>query len=386
MKGKSTEDTVVALTEYLYENLNSKRHSIAVFIDFAKAFDTVDHCIMLNKLEAYGIRGLALDLFRSFLSNRNHTVKMNNSISAPKSLNIGLPQGSQLAPLLFLLYINDLANISDNFYPLLYADDTTLCFSGLSQYALFNLVNSELSKFYLWTLANRLTINIGKTNYMLISNRAPNGPEYDLSINQRRLECQENVRFLGVIIDHRLKFNAHISYISDKLSKSVGVLNSMKTFVPYPVLKSLYYSFLYPYIYYCIAIWGGTYSVHLHPLRITQKRAVRAICNEPYRAPSNPIFIRTEILKLDDVYKFKICDFLLRNDLFDSYHRTHSHSTRHRSNLLPMYQRLTSCQKSINFAGPLIWNLLPESVKNSESRPVFKRNFKINMLNSYANS
>ena len=140
------------------------------------------------------------------------------------------------------------------------------------------------------------------------------------------------------------------------------------------------------YIYYCIAVWGGTYSVHLHPLRIIQKRAVRAICDEPYLAPSNPLFIRTEILKLDDVYKFKICDFLLKNDLIDFYHRSHSYPTRHRSNLLPVHQRLTSSLKSINLAGPSIWNQLPESVKNSDSRPIFKRNFKTSVLNSYSNS
>ena len=183
---------------------------------------------MLNKLEAYGIRGLAQDLFRSYLTNRKHTVKINNTISNPKSLNIGLPQGSQLAPLLFLLYVNDIPNISNKFYPLMYADDTTLCFSGFSLNLLFNDTNCELSKFHQWTIASRLTINTDKTNYMLISNLATSDPSNFLSINQRRLECQDSVKLLGVIVDNSFKLNAHISYIINKLSKSVGVLNSLK--------------------------------------------------------------------------------------------------------------------------------------------------------------
>ena len=386
IKGKSTEDAVVSLTEELYKNLNSYNHSIAVFVDFKKAFDTVDHQIMLDKLEAYGIRGPELAWFASYLSGRKHSVKIKNYCSEFKNLSIGLPQGSLLSPVLFLLYINDLANLSKNIFPIMYADDTTLCFSNSCLTDLFNVCNSELSKFHQWTIANKLTLNVNKTNYMIISNRISNYDPlaYNLYINQNPLECKSNVKFLGVILDNKLNFNEHIKYVCNKVSKSIGVINSIKSFIPLNVLKSLYYSFVYPYIHYCIAAWGGTWSTHLQPLRILQKRAIRVINKKPYLHPSNQLFHSSEILKLDDVYKLKLCVYLYKNDLIEGFNRSHAHQTRFYSLLLPNHQRLTNCQKSIYFAGPNIWNELPHETKESRSLKILKSGLKNHFIAGYA--
>ena len=162
----------------------------------------------------------------------------------------------------FLLYINDLANLSKNIFPIMYADDTTLCFSNSCLTDLFNLCNSELSQFHQWTIvANKLTLNVNETNYMIISNRISNYDylSYNLYIHQTPLECKSNVKFLGVILDNKLNFSEHIKYACNKVSKSIGVIHSIKSFIPLNVLKSLYYSFVYPYIHYCLG-WYLVYS------------------------------------------------------------------------------------------------------------------------------
>ena len=157
-EGRSTEDALRELTEHIYDKLNKKLISIPVFIDFKRAFDTVDHTILLRKLEAYGVRGLPLKLLTSYLSNRSHCVKLKDEISPPVNQSIGLPQGSLLGPALFLIFINDIPRVSDRMFPILFADDTTLCFSGHDLSELVHCCNGELVKFFSWTVSNRLTV------------------------------------------------------------------------------------------------------------------------------------------------------------------------------------------------------------------------------------
>ena len=163
-KGKSTEDAVCCLTEHIYESLNSKNVCVNVFIDLRKAFDTINHKIVLRKLEFYGIRGLPLKLHSTYLTNRFQCVRFKTACSDLKPICIGLPQGSILAPILFLLFINDLPNISQNFKSILFADDTTLSFNHSNYTDLNTTCNVELKSFHKWTLANRLTLNVDKTN------------------------------------------------------------------------------------------------------------------------------------------------------------------------------------------------------------------------------
>ena len=369
------------LTEYFYRNLNDRFHSIAVYIDFQKAFDSIDHHILLQKLESYGIRGIALSWFESFLRDRSHRVKISNSFSDSKILNVGIPQGSQIAPVLLLLYINDLSNLSNVASTILFADDTTICFSGPNLSTLTSLCNSELEKFLTWTRANRLTLNVAKTNCMFISNRATDCPP--IFLDNVPLQFQSSVKFLGIMIDHKLNFRDHIKMIKNKLSKNVGILYKVKSLVPPETLKSLYFSLLYPYLNYCIIVWGGTFATHIQPVKVIQKRAIRNLHNVPARTHTNPLFLQSKILKLDDIYKFRICEYFYVNELEKNYLRNHSHDTRHRSSLVPEFQRLTTTQRSINYAGPTFWNSLPNDIKNSSSRKSFKTSLCNYLLDSY---
>ena len=165
----STFMALIILLENVTKALDDGKCAIGIFLDFQKAFDTVDHCIHLDKLYMYGIRGIAHDWFLSYLSNRSQAVVYNNHESDFKAMKCGVPQGSILGPLLFLIYINDLPSVSNLFMPILFADDTNLFCTGKNLKDVVSQINIEIGKVYCWVKANKLSLNIDKTNFMLFT-------------------------------------------------------------------------------------------------------------------------------------------------------------------------------------------------------------------------
>ena len=222
--------------------------AINVFIDYSKAFDTIDHSILVRKLEAYGVRGLPLKLFADYLQNRKQFVKINSVYSSPGYLNLGVPQGSILGPLLFLIYINDLPNISTRFQTLLFADDTTLSFRGKNLQELSRFCNDELLNFNKWSIANKLSISIEKPSFNIITSLENDFTALDIKLNGSSLTYKNNITYLGLILDDKLKFSTHINHVCKKVSKSIGILNRLKSSVPLFTLKLLYHALVYPYL------------------------------------------------------------------------------------------------------------------------------------------
>ena len=301
--GISTQDAVLLITEKLYVNLNEKLSTLGIFIDFSKVFDTINTRILLKKADKYGIRGIPLQLIASYLTNRSQIVKIGGTFSEPKPMTIGVPQGSVLSPLLFLLYVNEISNIIDNFTTCLFADDTTFLVSDRNIQSLFDSCEEGLGKFSDWCCANRLSVNVSKTNYMLFSNLSSPSNLPLLKFNNNYIERAFSVPFLGVELDHKLKFNNHINKISNKISKNSGILSKLAYFVPKNVLVNLYHSLIEPYLNYCPLIFGGAYNSHVLPLEVAQRKCVRVISRVDRYAHSNPLFANLGILKFSDVYK-----------------------------------------------------------------------------------
>ena len=305
-KGKSTCDAIILLTEKIYECFNAGDGSFClnIFVDFQKCFDCIDHIILINKLRLYGITGLPLDLIEDYLCDRTQSVRVRDSLSSTRSITKGVPQGSILGPLLFLFFINDLARLSNNFTPILFADDTTLSFKCQSIEEANILCNHELNNFFIWATSNKLSVNLGRTKTYIITHSFRNLNLTDLSINlnNHMLENFDHAKFLGVMIDRKLNYTEHIDFISNKISKSIGIifkLSSLK--IPSSVLKQLYHSFVSPYLNYCISCYGNTYPTHLNRLFLLQKRAIRLISKANFLDHTDPIFFNNGILKIFDL-------------------------------------------------------------------------------------
>ena len=241
-KYHSTYLAVMALIDRIIKCLEDGDHIVGVFLDFSKAFDTVDHSILLKKLHYYGVRDNAYDWFNSYLNNRKQYVSYNDVTSSMKSIKCGVPQGSILGPIIFLIYINDLHCVCSDVFSIFFADYSNIFKNGKNLLEIQKVMN-----------------------------------DVDIKIDDCSLTQVHSSKFLGVIIDDRLTWKDHITYVSKKVSKGIGIIRKARRYLKNETLLSLYYSFVYPYLTYCNQIWGNLSSYSLKRLIVLQKRVVRII-------------------------------------------------------------------------------------------------------------
>ena len=229
--GFSTTFSLIDITETIRNSIDQKKFGCGIFLDLKKAFDTVNHDMLLTKLEHYGIRDISLNWFKSYLSDRKQFVHINGQNSSLCDIVCGVPQGSVLGPLLFLLYVNDLPNISKKLNFFLFADDTNIYLDSFNLYSLQTIVNKELSKLYDWLCINRLSLNISKTNFVIFN--PPNKPTSTVTILINKIAIKEEsfVKYLGIFIDSKLTFKFHIEELKKKfLDPLVSSANSNPLF------------------------------------------------------------------------------------------------------------------------------------------------------------
>ena len=224
----STENAVLQLYNQLLEKLSNNQISCSIFIDLKKAFDTVDHSILIRKLRRYGVRGIPLKLLESYLTDRLQYTLINNYSSQSKTIRCGVPQGSTLGPLLFLIYVNDLY-LASKFDLNLFADDAYLAMSNTSSGQLEIDVNNELVKIHNWLNINKLSLNIKKTKFIIFKNtRKNNLYKFNIKFGSQTIEQTEEIKYLGVIIDSNLNWKPHIKFIKNKVSSGCWVLFKLK--------------------------------------------------------------------------------------------------------------------------------------------------------------
>ena len=286
----STNHAIISIVDNIQRVVEEKEFSCGIFLDFSKAFDTVNHEILIRKLENYGIRGITNDWFRSYLSNRKQYVYINNTSSDPCQGNCGIPQGSVLGPLLFLIYINDFSRCSTLFDFHLFADDSNLFYKRKSLSVLQSDINRELSKVQEWLCVNRLALNIKKSNYVkfhLPQRKMLCSPI--LEINEKHHKREFSIRYLGIFIDSHLNWKSQVTYIVKKINRSIGVISKLRYYLNRITLINLYNALIYPFLIYGIIIWGNTYPTTTHPLLVLQKKATRIMTFSQLDAHTNPL-------------------------------------------------------------------------------------------------
>ena len=287
----STDYAVPRITDKIQKAIDDRDFSCGIFLDFSKAFDTVDHAILIKKLECYGIRGNAKNWFTSYLSNHQQTVTVNNITSSPATISCGIPQGSVLGLVLFLLYINDFHQCFDLFDSHLFADDANLIYRHKSLSVLEFDINNELNNIDTCLRANKLSLNIEKSNFVIFHpSQRKITLHVKLLINDTSLMKENCIKYLGIMIDSNLNWKSQISCISKIIKRSIGILSKLRYYVDLSILIKLYYALIYPFLTYGIIIWGNTYPTTIQPLSVLQKKAVRIMTFSKFDEHSSPLF------------------------------------------------------------------------------------------------
>ena len=339
-KKHSTSDIVNIIVERIRKALDDGQYACGVFVDLQKAFDTVDHEILLQKLKHYGIRNTALSWFKTYLSGRFQFVSVSDVKSCLKAIKHGVPQGSVLGPLLFLIFINDLhhaVRFSETFQ---FADDTNLLHFGKSSESLNNEVNQDLGLLYDWLIANKIALNTDKTKFILFkSKRKPQIINFELSLpGGEKIQPSTHIKYLGVILDENLSWQSHIQSLSQKLRRANGALSKLRHYVPNSVLINIYHALFSSHMRYNCQAFGLANNYLSNRIFILQKAAVRIMTFSPFRTHSSPLFARLKILTIFDLVKTLNVLFIHRvlnnnvpyevRDNFKFTIKHHAHNTR----------------------------------------------------------
>ena len=301
----STEFAALELIDIIQKELDAKHDSLAVFLDMSKAFDTIDHTILLKKY--YGIQHKSLNLFKNYLSERYQYVSVGNTEYTHCKINTGVPQSSILGALLFRIYINDIHNATDAFTFILYADDTTPI-SNISKFKTTNApnrstenINDELGKIRNWLAVNKLSLNASKSNYMVFHHKQKQlNPDSIsiLEINRTQIKLVEELNLLGITINEFLDWNSHTIKISNKLLRAIGIMHKLRKIIPMQILKLMYSSMI---LYFGITAWGFTCR-RVYGL---QNKAIRIIKKSKFNAHTEPLFRELSLLKVNHIFQLQ---------------------------------------------------------------------------------
>lgn len=394
----SCQTALTKLTDNWLQAMDQGNLVGITFLDFSKAFDLVNHDILINKLKLYHFDQMSIKWFYSYLSSRTQCVKLGTYSSKFMPVTAGVPQGSILGPLLFLLYINDLPLHVNNTDIDLFADDATLHTYHNNVHSIENALNVDLCEIEDWCSRNQMVLNIEKTKCMLMGTQHRKSKltssKFDLCVSDKVLKNVESEKLLGVHIDHSLRYISHIDSVCKSLTYKLHVftLRKIKKFLPLHTRKLFYNAYILPSLNYCLTIWGNAPGAGIERVFKLQKRAARIILDAAPDAPSQPLVVKLDwltIYELIDFHKYillyKTLHGMTPDYLRDSFEfiSSKNYVLRSESNYdltLPKY-RTNLFKNSFQYSGVNLWNKLPLHVRFSPTVQSFRKNVEKFIIN-----
>lgn len=385
-QGSSTQTAVLELVDDIVEGIDKGKFVGGLFLDLKKAFDTLNHDILLKKLERYGIRGIANNVIKSYLTNRKQFVHIGGESSNLVPIKVGVPQGSNIGPLLFLLFINDLGRLPLNGTARLFADDTALFYPDKDIHTIIQLMEKDLRTLNEYFNANLLSLNASKTKYMIFRSIRRIEPDHDNPrLGSNVIEKVNCFKYLGIHFDPVLSWINHINLIEKRVSSYIGILWRVRLFVPTKTLLTYYFAYIHSQLNYLVSVWGLTASSHLIKLQTLQNRCLKIIFKKPILYSSFLLYSDNchnilPLVFLCDIQNLLFVHDILHNPIFHhTIQFTTSNLTRRtrQSNNLQRIRALTTRgQKRIMFVGPTLYNQLPDDLKSIENRSTFNAKIK----------
>lgn len=352
---------------------------VAVFIDLKRAFETIDRDVLLRKLEKIGILGIELNWFKQYLKGRKQRTKVGSFLSVLKSIEVGVPQGSVLGVLLFLIYINDLKTVIKYAKLVLFADDALLYINGKTIEECRDLISKDLENLSKWLCMNKLKLNVNKTKSMLINGGNNNVALY---LNDEEIQCVVDIKYLGIHIDNKLKFDLHANYICKKISKKIGFFSRIRNKVSYDCAVILYNTLILPHYNYCSSVLFMCDNVKINRLQVLQNKAMRIILKCDRYTHIQNMLTSLNWMNVQQNIKFNVIIFVFRikYKIYPEYlwrklvyiSDSHTFNVRNAENFrLPLYRRARS-QNNVMYKGLALFNSLPSDLKAEKNLTTFK--------------
>lgn len=371
---RESSDTMSATLDLIgdiQKKLNEKQKGAMVSLDLRKAFDTVDHGILLLKLKKLGLMFSTHKWFSSFLDPRKQFVSLDGTQSSEKNLNCGVPQGSIIAPTLFLIYINSISKLKLSGMLRLYADDTLLVYFGHSFDTLKIHIKNDLKLISKWLDSHKLSLNIEKSSYICLSNKKCNFSEPIIIDQSKILQYSTQIKYLGLWIDETLTWQYHIETLRKRIRGPIGILKKLNALIPKKFLRPLFFSLIQSQLQYLIGVWFPTKKMIIQPLITLHKKAIKNIYCLPHTFPTLQLYEYCKIKSLEDIFKTQICTFIHQIVNSDKHSTTkfnkrinvHLHNTRYCNNLEVIRPKNNFGVNSIFFKGVKIYNNLPSNLK-----------------------
>ena len=381
----STYTAVLNLTEDVLQNIDEGLVTGMIMLDLKKAFDSIVHKILLDKLYFIGIRGTALNWFKSYLSTRTQYVYMNGAQSGYASVNCGIPQGSVLGPLLFSIYINDIGNVIKKSKVSLYADDTCIYNSSKNVSDVKTILENDLKAVSKWLACNKLKLNITKCEFLLVGTRnriQKIDKDLTVSVNGELLKRVNSTKYLGIVMDEFLDWGAHIRHMKSKIAKCVYLLKRIRTYISQNDALVLYKTLIQCHLDYCDGVWSNTGKGYIEQLSLLQKRALKIVLMVNRRYPTEQLFCQLRIDSVTERLNFRTILFMhkiLYGGVPEYISRRFSYRTFHYRTRKSDYSlciprvKTNYGKRRLEYRGAIAWNNLTNDLKGTMSTFSFRK-------------